>query len=69
MVGFKVMKPRDVAQASLRSVRQAAEYLNVSTATVTALLRSGKLRGIKVGKLWRIRERDLAEFVEQGGAL
>lgn len=69
MVGFKVMRQNDAGQRPFRSARQAAEYLNVSTATVTALLRAGKLRGIKVGKLWRIRERDLAEFVEQGGAL
>lgn len=69
MVGFKVMRQSDTGQRPLRSVRQAAEYLNVSAATVTALLRAGKLRGIKVGKLWRIRERDLVEFVEQGGAL
>jgi excisionase family DNA binding protein len=29
-------------------------------------LRSGKIKGIKVGRLWRIREADLTAFMEKG---
>lgn len=44
----------------------AAERLAVSPKTVRDWLRAGILRGIKIGRLWRIREEDLGAFV--GGA-
>jgi excisionase family DNA binding protein len=46
---------------------QVAEKLSVSPKTVKDWLRSGKLRGVKVGRLWRVRERDLEAFLEKGG--
>ena len=40
----------------------AAEQLAVSIRTIKNLLRSGKLRGVKVGNLWRLREEALEEY-------
>lgn len=42
---------------------QVAEHLQVSLKTIMLYLRSGKLKGFKVGRLWRIRERDLEAFM------
>lgn len=41
------------------TVPQAAEYLNCSVPTVWRLLRRGDLPGLKVGRLRRLRRRDL----------
>ncbi|MEM5816034.1 MAG: helix-turn-helix domain-containing protein [Candidatus Aenigmatarchaeota archaeon] len=47
----------------LYTPEEVAEILKVSVITVKKWLRSGELKGIKVGKLWRIREEDLQEFL------
>lgn len=46
---------------------QAAERLQVSVFTIQEWLRQGKLKGFKVGRLWRIREADLDDFILKGG--
>lgn len=49
---------------------EAAQYLRVDRRTVYYLLQSGKLRGSKVGRIWRVKEEDvesyLREFANQG---
>lgn len=45
---------------------EVALKLTVSPKTVKDWLRSGKLRGVKVGRLWRVRESDLEIFLKQG---
>ena len=42
----------------------AAEKLAVSIKTVKNLLRCGKLRGVKVGNLWRLQEEALEEYLQ-----
>jgi excisionase family DNA binding protein len=44
----------------------AAEALMVSSKTIREWLRTGKLKGVKVGRRWRIRERDLEELLHTG---
>jgi len=43
----------------------AADRLAVSKSTILDWLRSGQLKGVKAGRLWRLRERDLAEFLKE----
>jgi excisionase family DNA binding protein len=43
----------------------AANRLAVSKNTILDWLRSGQLKGVKAGRLWRLRERDLAEFLKE----
>jgi excisionase family DNA binding protein len=45
------------------TVEQVAEMLHVGRDKVYYLLRTGQLRSIKIGKLRRITDRQLAEFV------
>ena len=44
---------------------EAAEALSVSVFTIKKWLRAGKLKGVKAGRVWRIREKDLIEFLEE----
>jgi excisionase family DNA binding protein len=55
----------DDAQAGeLLTVEQTAKLLNVSRDRVYYLIRSGRLRSIKIGKLRRISPSWIAEFIE-----
>jgi len=42
---------------------QAAELMAVSVRTVKKWLREGKLKGLKVGGMWRITEPDVRRFI------
>ncbi|MFI6540266.1 helix-turn-helix domain-containing protein [Nonomuraea sp. NPDC050547] len=45
------------------TVEQVAEMLSVGRDKVYSLLRTGQLKSIKIGKLRRITDRHLADFV------
>lgn len=45
---------------------QAADYLQVSEASVRAMLRRGALPGRKMGRLWRLRRADLEAYLSGG---
>jgi len=49
----------------LLTAQQVADYLQVDFRTVYALLRSGKLQGVKVGRVWRISRAALDEFLNR----
>lgn len=42
----------------------AAKALVVKSSTVREWLRTGRLKGMKMGRLWRVKESDLAEFLK-----
>jgi excisionase family DNA binding protein len=46
------------------SPEEAAKALGVHKETIRQWLRSGQLGGVKVGRLWRVRERDLQKFLQ-----
>lgn len=50
----------------LYTIEQAAEYLIVPKQTVSKWLREGRIKGIKIGGLWRISEEALEEFLNSG---
>ncbi len=43
---------------------QVAERLQLQERTVTRWLRTGYLRGFKLGKEWRVSSKDLRSFIE-----
>ncbi|GAA0220027.1 MULTISPECIES: helix-turn-helix domain-containing protein [Actinomadura] len=45
------------------TVEQVAEILNIGRDKVYFLIRTGQLHSIKIGKLRRITDRHIAEFV------
>lgn len=50
----------------LFTVEQAAELLAVTPNTVREWLRTGQLKGVKLKKMWRVRESDLEAFLKEG---
>ena len=46
--------------------KEIAKELKVKEQTVMKWLREGTLKGVKLGKLWRIKEEELQKFIEQG---
>lgn len=45
-----------------RTINQVAEYLGVHPKTVRSWIDSGKLKAIRVGRLYRVPENALADF-------
>jgi len=43
---------------------EAAEIVKVSAKTIREWLKAGTLKGIKTGRLWRIKESELRAFLE-----
>lgn len=52
-------------QDKLLTQKDVAERLSISTRTVGEWLRSGKLKGMKIGKLWRVKESELQRFIDE----
>ena len=50
--------------SNLYTPETVAEKLAVTTQSVRKWLRTKKLRGVKIGRLWRIRPVDLAAFID-----
>jgi len=46
--------------------KEIATELKVKEQTVMKWLREGTLKGVKLGKLWRVKEEELQKFIEQG---
>jgi excisionase family DNA binding protein len=47
----------------LLTLEEAAARLKIAPKTMRDWLRTGKLRGVKTGKYWRVREEDVATFI------
>jgi excisionase family DNA binding protein len=62
--GTQVVTTVSEHQHELLTVREVADAMRVSTMTVYRLIRAGALPAIRVGKHFRIRARDLDEYLE-----
>jgi excisionase family DNA binding protein len=49
------------------TVAEVAEILRVSERTIYNLLEAGNLRGVRIGRSWRIEKEALAELTRVGG--
>ncbi|MFQ6042181.1 MAG: helix-turn-helix domain-containing protein [Candidatus Poribacteria bacterium] len=47
------------------TLNEAANILDVSNQAIRKWLRSGRLKGVKAGRLWRIKECDIERFLEE----
>ena len=48
----------------LLTSKQVAQILQVHPLTVLKYIKAGKLKGIKLGRVWRFREKDVEQFLE-----
>jgi len=44
---------------------EVAQRLGITPNTVRIYLREGRIKALKVGKLWRVRESDLQKHIEE----
>lgn len=52
-------------QEKLFTTEQVANILQVHPFTILKFIRDGKLKGIKLGRVYRIRESDVEQFLEE----
>jgi len=52
----------------LLTPKEVAFLLQVKPVTIMTYLRRGELKGVKVGRLWRVRGSDLEAFLQEGQA-
>ncbi len=48
----------------LLTVAEVAEYLQVSTKTISRFIKAKKIRAFKIGKDWRFKMSDIEEYLE-----
>jgi excisionase family DNA binding protein len=48
------------------NTREVAERLSMTQDYLRELLREGKIKGIKIGKRWKIKESELKKIIEGG---
>jgi len=61
---LEVIRQEDYMAGKLLTPEQAASRLAVSSRSIREWLRVGKLKGVRAGRLWRISDRDIEEFLE-----
>jgi excisionase family DNA binding protein len=54
-----------MGQDDILTLDEAAARAKVAVKTMREWLRTGKLKGIKAGHLWRVRAADLERFFEE----
>lgn len=55
----------DSKAGEMMTTREVAEYLRLNTATVYKLAKAGRIPGVKVGKTWRFKRRQIDEWFNQ----
>jgi excisionase family DNA binding protein len=50
---------------SFLTVQEVASQMRVSTMTVYRLIKAGELRAARVGRSYRLREREVAAYLER----
>ncbi len=50
----------------LHTVQEAAELLSIAPKTLLDWLRAGKVRGVKLGRSWRVPESAIEELAQKG---
>jgi excisionase family DNA binding protein len=51
-------------EQTLMDIKQVATYLQINEATAYSWAQSGRLPGIKIGRIWRFRREDLEAWLD-----
>lgn len=52
-------------EQTLMDIRQVATYLQINEATAYSWAQSGRLPGIKIGRIWRFRREDIEAWLDE----
>jgi excisionase family DNA binding protein len=61
----KTVASERFSETQLLDSEEAAALMKVHPKTLQKLARRGELKGIHVGKLWRFREMDIADWIQR----
>lgn len=48
---------------TIYTIKEVAEMFKIDKLTVSQMLREGRLKGFKIGNVWRVKESDLVELM------
>jgi len=48
----------------LYTIKEVAKILDISTRTVSSYIKDGKIKAMKIGGKWKIKESDLKEYLD-----
>ncbi len=51
-------------EVKLYDIKEVAKILDISTRTVSSYIKDGKIKALKIGGKWKIKEDDLKEYLE-----
>ncbi len=54
-----------MAQSTLMTVKQVADYLQLKESTIYAWAQDHKIPAIKIGRTWRFRQADIDAWLEK----
>ena len=57
-----------MAEIKVYTLDEIAAILHVTRRTVYTYVKEGKLKAVKVGKYWRVTEKNLEDFLNKGTA-
>lgn len=60
------MITKEETETRLITVKEAAHRLSLSGDTIRKWLRSGRLKGVKVSRVWRVYEEDVQKIESEG---
>lgn len=60
----KESEEKNMVVEKLYTPAEVAEHLSLEKKTVEDYLRAGKIPGVKLGREWRVRERDLQSYID-----
>lgn len=49
----------------LLTVNETAKILRLNSETVARYIREGKISAVKLGRVWRVEEKDLEKFIRE----
>lgn len=55
-----------MADIKVYTLEEIAELLHITRRTLYTYVKEGKLKAVKVGKYWRVTEKNLEEFLNKG---
>ena len=53
-------------QDKLLTIQEVAEVLKIAQSTIRRWLNEGKMKGVKLGRQWRVKQSELDRIIEQG---
>lgn len=57
---------QDMEELKVYSLKEVEKILKVTQRTLYTYIQNGQLKATKIGKYWRVKHADMAEFIDKG---